>query len=59
MRTEALTTMTSARMIWLGLDYTAAKAGLDLAGIKVSPDIWDDVRTIEGAATEELNARVR
>ncbi len=59
MRTEALNTMESARIVWLGLDYSAAKAGLGLAGIGVSPEEWDEVRTIEGAAVEELNRRGR
>lgn len=59
MRTEALSTMESARIVWLGLDYGAAKAGLGLAGIEVEPGTWDEVRTIEGAAIEELNRRGR
>ena len=59
MRTQALSTMDGARIVWLGLDYAGARAGLDLAGIGVSPEIWDEVRTIEGAAIEELNRRVR
>lgn len=48
----------SSRMIWQGLDYSAARAGFELAGIKMTPDLWDEVRTIEAGAAEELN-RVR
>jgi hypothetical protein len=59
MRALALNTMESARILWLGLDYDAAKAGLGLAGIEVDPEVWDEVRTIEGAAIEELNRRGR
>ncbi len=59
MRAQALSTMESARIIWLGLDYAAAKTGLDLGGIEVDPETWDEVRTIEGAAIEELNRRGR
>lgn len=59
MVTEALNTMDSARIVWLGLDYGRAKAGLELAKIEVSPEEWDEVRTIEGAAIEELNRRGR
>ena len=59
MRTETISTMESARVVWLGLDYAAAKVGLDLAGIGVSPEEWNEVRTIEGAAVEELNRRGR
>lgn len=59
MRTETLSTMESARIVWLGLDYGSASKGLDLAGIEISPETWDDVRTIEAAAVEELNRRGR
>lgn len=59
LRGLALSTMEAAKIIWQGLDYTAAKAGLDLAGIEVSPSVWDEVRTIEAAAVEELNRRGR
>ncbi|ODM48393.1 hypothetical protein A9320_19270 [Ruegeria sp. PBVC088] len=40
---------------WLGLDYTAAEAGLRLAGINVTPDLWADIRQIEQGAKEALN----
>lgn len=40
---------------YLGLDYTAAKAGLDLAGITLTADQWKGVRVMERAATAELN----
>ena len=40
---------------YLGLDYTAAKFGLDLAGVTVSPATWMDLRLIENGALEELN----
>lgn len=54
-RTEAVSGWGVARLIWLGLDYGAAKAALDLAGLTVTPAVWDDVRQIEGGAIEELN----
>lgn len=54
-RTEAVSGWGTARLIWLGLDYGAAKAALDLAGISVTPAVWDEVRLIEGGAIEELN----
>lgn len=40
---------------WIGLDYAAAKAGLDFAGIAMTPDIWADLRLIESGAIKELN----
>jgi len=42
---------------YLGLDYAAAKAGLDLAGITLAADQWKGVRMMERAATEHLNGR--
>ena len=59
MRGLSISTLAGAYVEWLGLDYGAAKAGLDLAGIEVSPKIWNEVRVIEGAAIEELNRRGR
>lgn len=44
-----------ARPVWLGLDYSAAEAGLRLAGIAVTPELWADVREIEQGALEALN----
>lgn len=46
-----------AKVIWVGLDYGAARAALDLAGLTVTPETWADVRAIEGGAIEELNRR--
>jgi len=43
---------------FLGLDYAAAKAGLDLAGIEVGPELWAEVRVIEAAAAAALNGEV-
>lgn len=41
--------------IALGLDYTGARAGLDMAGIEVTPALWADVQQIEAAAVAALN----
>ena len=42
-----------------GLDYAAARAGLDLAGIAMTPELWSDIRMIEmgaiAASHEEAN----
>jgi hypothetical protein len=43
------------RPLWLGLDYSAAEAGLRLAGIEVTPELWSDIRLIEEGAKEALN----
>lgn len=42
----------------IGLDYTAARAGLELAGMTADPDAWADVRVIESGAVEAMNERV-
>lgn len=39
----------------IGLDYGGVKAGLDLAGITLTPGEWDDLRDIEAGALEALN----
>lgn len=44
-------------MIVLGLDYTAVRAGLELAGIAVGPDLWASVQMIETGALQALNGR--
>lgn len=40
---------------FLGLDYAAARAGLDLAGIEMTPDLWSEVQEIEAGARTGLN----
>ncbi|WP_425099133.1 DUF1799 domain-containing protein [Tropicibacter sp. S64] len=40
---------------WLGLDYTAAEAGLRLAGFAMTPELWAEVRLIEQGAKAALN----
>ncbi len=39
----------------LGLDYTAVRAGFDLAGVSVTPDLWAEVQLIEAGARRALN----
>ena len=38
----------------LGLDYDGARAGLDLAGVEMTPKLWADVRAIETGALEAM-----
>ena len=40
---------------WIGLDYAGVRAGLDLAGIALTPDEWTGLRVMERAAAEALN----
>lgn len=41
---------------WIGLDFTAVRHGLDLAGLTVTPEDWAGMRLIEAGAIEELNS---
>lgn len=54
-RCVSVATMERAKLIWLGIDYAAAAAGLALAGVQITPEIWADVRQIEAGAVKELN----
>ncbi|MBI1201495.1 MAG: hypothetical protein GC182_03185 [Rhodopseudomonas sp.] len=47
--------MMPGRLIYLGLDYAGARAGIEAAGIELTPDIWSGVRVMEAAAREALN----
>jgi len=38
-----------------GLDYTAAKAGLEMAGITIDPDDFTRLRIIESGAVAAMN----
>ncbi len=43
------------RMIWLGLDYGAVKAGLEMADLALTPETWADFQLIEAGAKAALN----
>jgi hypothetical protein len=36
----------------IGLDYAAARAGLEAEGIEVTPEVWRDLRAIEAGAVQ-------
>lgn len=38
-----------------GLDYTAMRAGLEMAGIEITPKLFGQIREIEIGALEHLN----
>jgi Phage related hypothetical protein (DUF1799) len=40
---------------FVGLDYGAVRAGLNAAGIEVTPDLWRGLRIMEAAALIALN----
>lgn len=47
--------LATGKAYWQGLDYTAAKAGLDLAQIALTPAQWSGVQLMEEAARAVLN----
>ena len=51
---KTVATATGA-VYWQGLDYTAALAGLNAEGFKVTPGLWKGVRVMERAARDALN----
>ncbi len=38
----------------IGLDYQGARAGLELAGVDVTPDLWADLQLVESGAVAGL-----
>lgn len=40
---------------WIGLDYAAARAGIEAAGVAMTPALWEGVRVMEKAALPVLN----
>ncbi|WP_181364443.1 DUF1799 domain-containing protein [Ascidiaceihabitans donghaensis] len=47
------------RIVPIALDYTAARAGLKLAGIKIKPKVWADLQTIELAALKAMREKLK
>lgn len=41
--------------IWVGLDYTAARNGLEMAGYDITPEFWSEIQLIEQGARAALN----
>ncbi|MEA3265208.1 MAG: DUF1799 domain-containing protein [Pseudomonadota bacterium] len=50
--------MADGRAYWQGLDYTGVEAGLRLAGIAATPDLFVGLRLMEAAARNQLNGIV-
>lgn len=42
-------------LFYLGLDYASALAGIEAAGMEVTPELWTDVRLMERTARDALN----
>ncbi|MFH0299825.1 DUF1799 domain-containing protein [Bradyrhizobium sp. 31Argb] len=41
--------------IWIGLDYSAVRVGLEAEGIAITPELWRGLRVMEDEATDALN----
>lgn len=42
----------------IGLDYAGVRAGLRMAGLKVSPEVWMEVQVIESGAIAAFNRKM-
>lgn len=47
--------LATGRLIATGLDYQAARAGIEMTGTDITPDLWFDVRMIEAGAMGAMN----
>ena len=47
--------LASGRMFYSGLDYAGTRAGLEEAGIAVTPQLWAGIRIMEIEAKRVLN----
>jgi hypothetical protein len=54
-RVATMSSMAGSRIVYLGLDYTGARAGIEAAGIAITPQLWADVCVMEAAARAALN----
>lgn len=50
-----VTVLPSGRLLYSGLDYAGARAGLDCAGFAITPDLWSGIRIMESEARQALN----
>jgi Phage related hypothetical protein (DUF1799) len=45
-------------MLVTGLDYGALRVGLDAAEVRVTPELWGDIRIIESGAMAAMNGKM-
>lgn len=55
--TQLRTASAGAGVVFIGLDYAAAKVAWEASAIGMTPEIFAGVRLIEAGAVEALNAR--
>lgn len=49
--------LADGRVLYIGLDYTAARIRLAGARTRVTPALWDGLATMEAAFSAEMNSR--
>ena len=54
-RTGLRPTRSGPRLVWIGLDYAAARAGIEALGLSITPELWVGLMVMESAAREALN----
>ena len=54
--TQWRTQVLGRRLLYLGLDYEGARAGMEAAGMTITPDLWMGVQAMEAEACSTLNA---
>jgi hypothetical protein len=43
------------RVAWIGLDYAGTRAGIEAAGIRITPELWGGLMIMEAEARAALN----
>lgn len=56
-RVVPVVTTAGSALVYTGLDYAGCRAGLDAAGIAVTPDLWAGLAVMETEAAATLNGR--
>lgn len=54
-RTVPLTSVAGSRVLWIGLDYSAARVAVDALSMPLTPVLWAEFMIIERAAIAALN----
>nr|WP_255417512.1 DUF1799 domain-containing protein [Maritimibacter sp. 55A14] len=55
--TQWRTAQLEGRIVCLGLDYAGVRAGLEGAGVEITPELWGDLQVMEAAAVAALRGR--
>lgn len=50
-----MTALAGGGVLVNGLDYQGARAGLEMAGVTITPDLWGDIQLVEAGAVGEMN----